>query len=101
MPWSVQGAIIYLVCLCVCQCVCNIRRFYSLREYQADLHKLGIYVSGRVSANAWDVFPCIRLELDAVAGLLWISWCVLGRAIFAVLLFIYFFPSNAHGLLQV
>ena len=37
--------------------MCNIRRFYSLRElYEADFNKHGIYASGRVCANAWDVF---------------------------------------------
>ena len=36
--------------------VCNIGRFYRLRElYEADFHKRGIYESGRVWANAWDV----------------------------------------------
>ena len=47
-------------------------------------------------------FLWCRLELDAVAGLLWIrgvSW--VGR-IFSCFCFSYlFFPSNAHGLLQV
>ena len=45
--------------------------------------------------------PC-RLELVAVAGLLWISWCVLGgEAIFSVFFFLrFFFSSNAHGPLQ-
>ena len=38
-----------------------------------------------------------HLEVVAVAGLLWISWCVLGEADFFVL----FFSSSAHGLLQV
>ena len=32
-----------------------------------------------------------RLELDAVAGLLWISWCVVGRAGFFHVLFFRFF----------
>ena len=37
--------------------MCNIRRFYCFRElYEADFHKTGIYGSGRVWANAWDVF---------------------------------------------
>ena len=41
----------------MCACVCNVRRFYRLRElYEADFHKPGIYGSGRVWANAWDVF---------------------------------------------
>ena len=40
-----------------------------------------------------------RLEVVAVAGLLWISWCVLGAVGFGV--FIVFFSSNADGLLPV
>ena len=37
--------------------MCNIRRFNGLRElYVTDFHKPGIYGSGRVWANAWDVF---------------------------------------------
>ena len=37
--------------------LCHIRRFYRLRElYEVDFHKPGIYGSGRVWANAWDVF---------------------------------------------
>ena len=37
--------------------MCNLRRFYWLRElYEADFHKLGIYGSRQVSANAWDLF---------------------------------------------
>ena len=47
-------------------------------------------------------FLACRSELDAVAGLLWISWCVLGGAdIFSVFFFDLFFSSIAHGLLQV
>ena len=44
-----------------------------------------------------------RLELDAVVGLLWISWCVLGWAEFCSVFFFFdfVFSSNAHGLLQV
>ena len=38
-------------------CICNIRRFHRSRElHEADVHKPGIYGSGRVWANAWDVF---------------------------------------------
>ena len=47
-------------------------------------------------------FVAHRLEVVAVAGLLWISWCVLGGADFFVFIFFrFFFPSNAHGPLQV
>ena len=46
------------VCLSVCGVVlCNIRVLYWLRElHKADFHQFGIYGSGRVCANAWDVF---------------------------------------------
>ena len=44
-------------------------------------------------------FVARRLEVVAVAGLLWISWCVLGAVGFGV--FIVFFSSNADGLLPV
>ena len=50
----------YIFCLSVCVSVsvCNIRRFRCLRElHEADFYKPGIYGSGRVWANAWDVFP--------------------------------------------
>ena len=47
-------------------------------------------------------FLACRLVLDAVAGLLWISWCVSGGTDFSVCIFFsIFFSSNAHGLLQV
>ena len=55
----------YLISLSVCLsvsvpvsvCMCKIRRFYGLRElYETEFHKPGIYGSGRVWANVWDVF---------------------------------------------
>ena len=46
-------------------------------------------------------FVAHRLEVVAVAGLLWNSWCVVGGADFFVLFFSIFFSSSAHGLLQV
>ena len=36
-------------------------------------------------------FLLCRLELDAVAGLLWISWCVSGMADISVFFFRFFF----------
>ena len=44
-----------------------------------------------------------RLDVVAVAGLLWISWCVLRGAdfFFVFLFFRIFLPSNGHDLLQV
>ena len=50
-------------------------------------------------------FVVCRLEVVAVAGLLWISWKVFGAAGFISCVFWFFgfsvFSSNAHGLLQV
>ena len=46
-------------------------------------------------------FVARHLEVVAVTGLLWISWCVLGEAGFFRVFFFVFFSSNAHGLLQV
>ena len=47
-------------------------------------------------------FIARRLEVVAVARLLWISWCVLGAVGFRVFFFFDFVcSSNAHGLLQV
>ena len=45
-------------------------------------------------------FVARRLEMIAVAGLLWISWCVLGAAGFRGGGF-EFISSNEHSLLQV
>ena len=44
-------------------------------------------------------FVARHLEMVAVTGLLWISWCLLGRRDFGR--FFRFFSSSAHGLLQV
>ena len=80
--------------------MCNIRGFYLLRElYEADFHKPGIYGSGRVWANAWDVFrrtPSRGGHGRRAA----VDFVVLSvRRDFV--LFFAFFSSNAHGLLQV
>ena len=53
------------VCLSVCVFVygCNVRRFSDCQElYGADFHKPGIYGSGRVWANAWDVLRCTSVS---------------------------------------
>ena len=37
--------------------MCNLRGLHSLRErFETEFHTPGIYVSGRVWVNAWDVF---------------------------------------------
>ena len=44
----------------------------------------------------WTCFVARRLEVVAVAGLLWISWCVLGGAIFLVFFFFDFIFLRTH-----
>ena len=58
--------------------------------------------AGEYGLTRGTCFVARRLEVVAVAGLLWISLCVLGAAgFFGVFFFRFFFSSNAHGLLQV
>ena len=59
--------------------------------------------SGEYGLMRGRYFIAYRLELHAVAGLLWILWCVLGWADFSVFFFFSFFifSSNTRGLLQV
>ena len=89
----------YLISLCACQCVCNIRRFYWLRElYEADFHKPGIYGSGRVWANAWDVFSRIpsrvwRGRRAAVNFVVYFGW---GEFFFVFSVFFRLFFLRTH-----
>ena len=90
----------HLISLSVCVHVQHSSFLLIARAVQGRFHKPGIYGSGRVWANAWDVFRCKPSR--GVAGLLWISWCVLGTAFFFVCVFFFvYFCSKAHGLLQV
>ena len=57
--------------------------------------------AGKYGLTRGTCFVSCRLEVVAVAGLLWISWCVLVAADFFVFFFFGFFSLNAHGLLQV
>ena len=70
----------------VCVCVCATFFVFSDCEgfmYEADFHKPGIYGSGRVWASAWGAFRRgLSLEVVAVAGLMWVSWCVFDGADF-------------------
>ena len=60
----------------------------------------GSMEAGQYGLTRGTCFVARRLEVVAVAGLLWISWCVLVRRDFVFVHFV-FFSSNAHGLLQV
>ena len=86
----VQGAILELICLSVrvsrasvSVCMCKIRRFCRLRElYEVEY-----------GLTRGTCFVARRPEVVAVAGLLWISWCVLGAAGFR---FFPFFFLQTH-----
>ena len=58
--------------------------------------------SGEYGLTRGTCFVARRLELVAVARLLWFSWRVLGGVDFFVCFFFdFFFSSSADGLLQV
>ena len=59
--------------------------------------------AGEYGLTRGTCFLACCLELDAVAGLLWISWCVFGGANVRPVFFFsdFIFSSNAHGLLQL
>ena len=59
----------------------------------------GSMEAGEYGLTRGTCFVARRLEVVAVAGLLWVSWCVLGAARF--LFFSRFVSSNAHSLLEV
>ena len=51
----------------------------------------GAMEAGEYGVTRWTCLLACRLELDAIAGLLWISWCVLGGADFFSVFFFDFF----------
>ena len=57
--------------------------------------------AGEYGLTRGTCFAARRLEVVAVAGLPWISWCFGCGGIFSRFFFAFFFPSNAHGLLKV
>ena len=80
----------------------NIRRFADYESCTRPLStNLGSLEAGKYGLTRGTCFVARRLEVVAVAGLLWISLCVLGGADFFVLFLFDFFSLNANGLLQV
>ena len=57
--------------------------------------------AGEYGATREACFVALCLEVVAVAELMWVSWCVFGAADFQCFFFVFFFSSNAHGLLLV
>ena len=89
IPGCVQGAITYLVCLRVCE------TFVVFIDCESCMSPIstnpGFMEAGEYGLTCGTCFVARRLWVVAVAGLLWISWCVLGGAIFFVFLFFTFF----------
>ena len=75
----------YLISMSVCVsvCMCNIRRF---TDYESCTRPIstnpGSMEAGEYGLTRGTIFYARRLEVVAVAGLLWISWCVLGAIVF-------------------
>ena len=68
-----------------------------MRElYEADFHNPGSMEAGEYGLTRGTCFVARRLELVAVAGLLWLSWCVLGGADFFGFLFFIFYFVRTH-----
>ena len=64
--------------------------------YEADLHKPGSMEAGVYGLTRGMCLVACRLEVVAVAGLLWILWCVLGGVDYFLFLFFPFFFLRTH-----
>ena len=80
--------------------MCNIRGFTYCESCTRPMttHP-GCTEAGEYGLTRETCSVACRLQVVAVAGLLWIPWCVSGAAGFRAYLFV--FLLNAHGLLQV
>ena len=80
-------------------CLCNIRRFYCESCTRPISTNPGSMEAGEYGLTRGTCFVACRLELDAVAGLLWISWCVLGgEDFFPVFSSVHFFFQAEDGI---
>ena len=81
-----------LVCLSVCLCMCNIRRFTVCENCTRPIAtNPGSMEAGECGLTRGTCIIACRLELYAVAGLLWLSCFVLDGARFLLVFFFYFF----------
>ena len=98
---GVRTGLHYLICL---YCVCVTSVFFADCESctKPISTNPGSTEAGEYGLTRETCFVARRLEVVAVAGLLWTSWCVLsGADFFLCECFRFFSSSNAHGLLQV
>ena len=98
VPGCVQGAIIQLVCLSVCLCVCVCETFIVFTDCESCTRPIstnqGSMEAGEYGPTRGTCFVARRLERVAVAGLLWISWCVSGAAGFRVFSPVFFLRTH-------
>ena len=92
----------YLICRSVCVCVCV--TFVVFTDCESCARPISTnpisMEAGEYGLTRGTCSIACHLELHAVAGLLWISWCILCGADFSVFFFFSIFSSsNAHGLL--
>ena len=92
--------------LCVCVSVSVCVTFVVFNDRESCTRPIstnpGSMETGEYERTRGTRFITCRLEVVAVAGLLWLSWCVLGGEDFlSFFYFSFFFSSSAHGLLQV
>ena len=80
----------YLISLCLSVCVTFVV-FTDCESYTRPIStNPGCMEAGECELTRGTCFLPYRLELDAVAGLLWISWCALGGADFFSVFFFRF-----------
>ena len=98
IPDCIQGAIIYLFCRYVCVRVCD-TKFVVFTDCDSCTRPISVNpVYMKADENGLTCGTCFFV----FAGLLRLSWCVLGGVDFFVFFFFdVFFSSSAHGLLQV
>ena len=71
--------------------MCNIRGFSDRKSCTRPISTHpGSMEAGEYALTRGTCFVARRLKVVAVAGLLWISWCVLGAAIFRFFFFFFF-----------
>ena len=77
----------YLISLCLSVCVTFVVFTDCESSTRATSTNPVSMEAGQYGLKRATCFLACRLELDAVAGLLWISWCVLGGADFIFVFF--------------
>ena len=89
--------------MCVRVCDIELVVFTDCKSCARPISANPVYMeAGEHGLTRGTCFFARRFEVVAFAGLLRLSWCVLGGVDFRNFFFLtFFFLSNAHGLLQV